>query len=523
MSGMTVGMLYDRCVQFYGDSTAIKQGAATYTYAEMGASGARLIGALKALGVQKGENVAFLMANCPEYIFCEYALAKIGAPRVPLAVLLSSADHIYMMNHAECTTLIYHQKLAARVAEMRPHLKTVHRFICVSDDPAALPAGDLHLQTLIATHEPAAAGEIVTERDLCGIYFTGGTTGRPKGVMLSHRAWVNSVVLEMLELGLGHGEVFAYATPLTHAGGVLLLPVLLSRGTCLILDHFEPAAFMRAVQQERVTATFLVPTMIYVLLDHPDRSQYDLTSLQNVIYGAAPIAPERLKQAVTTFGPIFTQLYGQTEAPMMISALPKEEHVIADAEREREVFSSCGRPTLLTQVRLVDAAGNDVAPGEVGEIITRSPNVMDGYLKDPQATAQTIRDGWLHTGDMARRDHAGFLYIVDRTKDMIISGGFNIYPREVEDVLFEHPAVKGAAVIGVPDDKWGEAVKAIVSLHPGATATAAELIAFVKERKGSLLAPKSVDFWDEIPLTNLGKLDKKKMREQFWRGQSRRV
>jgi len=463
------------------------------------------------------------MANCPEYIFAEYALAKLGLVRVPLAVLLHSSDHIYMMNHSESVALIYHEKLASRVKEMLPHLETVKHFICVSEDPARVMDGHIHLQALITGYPPQPLQVEVTQDDLCGLYYTGGTTGRPKGVMLSHRAWVNSVLLEMLELGLGRNEVFAYMTPLTHAGGVLLLPVLLRKGTCLILDQFDPKLFLEQTEKEMVTASFFVPTMIYMLLDYPGREKYNTSSLRNIIYGAAPIAPERLKQAITSFGPIFTQLYGQTEAPMMISVLPKEEHVITDPERERRILSSCGRPTFSTQVRLVDPHGNDVPIGEVGEIITRSINVMDGYFKNPEMTTQTIRDGWLYTGDLARQDEEGFLYIVDRSKDMIVSGGFNIYPREIEDVLFEHPAVKGAAVIGVPDTKWGEAVKAIVVLHAGATVTETELIEFVKGRKGSLVAPKSVEFWDAIPLTNLGKVDKKRMREKFWQSQERRV
>ncbi|MFQ5419518.1 MAG: AMP-binding protein, partial [Anaerolineae bacterium] len=288
-------------------------------------------------------------------------------------------------------------------------------------------------------------------------------------------------------------------------------------------DGYDPKTFLAQVEKEKVTASLFVPTMIYLLLDYPELSNYDTSSLRDILYGAAPIAPERLKQAIEHFGPIFSQFYGQTEAPMILTALPKEEHIIADPERERQIFSSCGRPTMTTQIKLVDADDNEAPPGEVGEIVARCTFMMDGYFKDPEKTAVTLKDGWLHTGDMARQDEEGFLYIVDRAKDMIISGGFNIYPREIEDVLFEHPAVKGTAVIGVPHEKWGEAVKAIVVLHEGQTATEEELINFVKERKGSLVAPKSVEFWDSIPLTNLGKLDKKKMREPYWQGRQRQV
>ncbi len=522
MIAMTVGELYDRCVQFYGDNTAITCGDSSYTYTEMGHNADCLINAFQSIGLHKGDRVAFLMANCPEYIFCEIAAAKAGCVRVPLAVLLASGDHIYMMNQAECSTLVYHERMTGRVKEMLPSLEAVKTFICVGKSAPEIE-GHLHLQELMKAHAPQYRPVPIDPEDLVGIYYTGGTTGRPKGVMLSHRAWVYTILIEMLEFGFGWNEVFAYMTPLTHAGGCLMLPVLLRKGRCVILDHFDPKAFLDSVEKEKITSTFLVPTMLYILLDYPDLASYDLSSLRNIIYGASAIAPERLKQAVTTLGPIMTQLFGQTEAPMTISALSREEHIIDDPERERRIFSSAGRPTFHAQVKIVDESGKEVPRGESGEIVVRCANMMHGYLKNPEATAETIKDGWLHTGDIATLDEEGFLYIVDRKKDMIVSGGFNIFPREIEDVLFEHESVKGAAVVGIPHNKWGEEVKAVVVLHEGKSASEEELINFVKERKGSLLAPKTVEFWESIPVTNLGKLDKKAVRAKFWEGRDRMV
>jgi fatty-acyl-CoA synthase len=523
MISLTIGDLYDRCVQYYGPHKAITHQDRSITYQEMGDQAARLVSALKSLGLKKGDRIGFLMANCPEYIFCEYAVAKTGCVRVPLAVLLSPDDHIYMLNQSECTTLIYHERMAERIRGMIPKLETVKTFICVGGDPKAVTDGHLHLQPLLENHPPDHSRIPIDPEDLVGIYYTGGTTGKPKGVMLSHRAWVYTVLIESLEFDFKREEVFAYLTPLTHAGGCLMLPVLLRKGRCVILDHFDPKTFLACVEKEKITATFLVPTMIYVLLDDPDLNRYDLSSLKNVIYGASAIAPERLKQAVTTFGPIFTQLFGQTEAPMAFTVLPREDHIIADPERERRIFSSAGRPTFHAEVRIVDDNGNDVKPGDPGEVVMRCANMMSGYFKNPEATADTIRDGWLHTGDIARQDEEGFLYIVDRKKDMIISGGFNIYPREIEDTLFEHPAVKDVAVIGVPHDKWGEEVKAIVVLRENAEITPEDLIAFVKQQKGSLVAPKTIEFWDKIPLTNLGKVDKKRIRARYWEGRDRMI
>jgi len=510
----TVGELYDRCVDFYGDQTAIIHGSRSCTYNEMGTNANSLARALQDQGVKKGETVAFLMANCLEYFFCEYALAKIGAVRVPLAILLSPQDHVYMINEAECTTLIYHESMSRRVEEMTPGLETVSRFICIGDkvDP---DSGHWLLSDLIDKHSREPIPVEIEPEDLAGIYFTGGTTGRPKGVMLSHRAWVYTYVMEMLEFGFGWEETFLYVTPLTHAGGCLTLPVLLRKGRCVIVDHFEPELFLEAVAREKVTMTFLVPTMIYVLLDHSSLDEYDLSSLRNIIYGASAIAPGRLKQAIQRFGPVMTQLFGQTEAPMVLSALSREQHIVSDPAREKQIFSSAGRPTVHTELRLLDDDGNEVPQGEAGEIVVRCANMMSGYLNNPEATAETIRDGWLHTDDIAFQDEEGFIYIVDRKKDMIISGGFNIYPREIEDVLHEHAAVRGVAVVGLPHDKWGEEVCAVVQLQDQALADEAELIAFVKGIKGSLVAPKCVEFWNEIPLTNLGKIDKKDIRARL--------
>lgn len=523
MITLTISDLYDRCVQYYGKNTAITFNDKSYSYDEMGYYSNSLVTALQKLGLKKGDRVGFLMANCPEYIFCEYAVAKVGGTRVPLAVLLNPDDHIYMLNQAECTTLVYHEKMADRIKGMIPKLETVKNYICVAEDPSAVMEGHLHMQTLMNENEPTGYKADIDPEDLVGIYYTGGTTGKPKGVMLSHRAWVYTVLIEMLDFDFGREQVFAYLTPLTHAGGCLMLPVLLRNGRCVILDHFDPKLFLETVEKEKVTMAFLVPTMIYVLLDYPELKNYDVSSLENVIYGASAIAPERLKQAITTFGPIFTQLFGQTEAPMVFSSLPREDHIISDPERERMIFASAGRPTFHSEVRIVDEEGNDVPQGEPGEIIVRCANMMSGYYKNPEATAATLRDGWLYTGDIAKQDDEGFIYIVDRKKDMIISGGFNIYPREIEDVLFEHPAVKDTAVIGIPHEKWGEEVKAIVVLYEKDSVSAEDLIKYVKEKKGSLVAPKTIDFWESIPLTNLGKVDKKTIRGKYWEGKDRMI
>lgn len=523
MRTFTVGELYDRAVRHGGDRVALTQGSRSVTYRKLGQDALNLAAALQSLGLGTGDRIAFLMANCPDYVTCEYAVAKIGATRVPLAALLGSDDHVYMMNFARCRMLVYHHKFAARVAAMAERLTSVEHYVCVGEGAESLPDGHLQLGPLIAAHRPELREAAVDPEDIAGIYFTGGTTGRPKGVMLSHRSWFHTYYAELLDFGVGWHEVFVFATPMTHAAGCLLLPVLLRQGRCVLLDHFEPGMLLATIATERATATLLVPTMIYMLLDHPGRAAHDLRSLRNVLYGASAIAPERLKQALEAFGPVFTQFFGQTEAPMALTALPREAHVVDDPALEQAVLSSAGRATYPTAIRLVDETGRDVPPGSQGELIARTPNVMSGYLDDPAATAEALRDGWLHTGDIARMSADGLVTIVDRKKDVIVTGGFNVYPREVEDVLFEHPAVKQAAVVGAPHDKWGEEVRALVVLHDGARVSEQELIDFVRDRKGGVHAPKVVEFTDEIPLTNLGKVDRKRIRSTYWSGRSRQV
>lgn len=521
MVPLTVAQLYDRAVLHGGDRVAITHGKRNVTYREMGRDASRLVGALSGI-LGAGDRVAFMMPNCVEYVICEYAVAAIGATRVPLAMQLASDDHVKMINFAGCKALIYHQKLVDKVAEMAPRMQTVKRFICIADDFQAVPPGHLHLQSLIDASEPGGGTPSIDPEAIAGIFFTGGTTGRPKGVMLSHRSWFHTIYTEMLELSIAPRETFVFCTPMTHAAGCLLLPVLLRQGRCVLLDRFEPGLLLEAIERERATATLLVPTMIYMLLDHPGSADFDVGSLRNVLYGAAPIAPERLKQAVDRYGPIFTQFFGQTEAPMVLTVLARESHATDVPDRDH-VLASAGRATYAVQIRLVDDDGVDVPIGQAGELIARSPNMMSGYLDDEQATAAAVRDGWLYTGDVARMNAEGFFTIVDRKKDMIVSGGFNVYPREVEDALFEHPAVRQAAVFGVPHERWGEEVRALVVLHSGQGTTETELIEHVKVRKGSVLAPKTIEFVDAIPLTNLGKIDKKTIRSGYWAGRARVV
>jgi fatty-acyl-CoA synthase len=354
--------------------------------------------------------------------------------------------------------------------------------------------------------------------DVVAIFYTGGTTGRPKGVVHGHTSLVANTTIELAEFEWADPLRFLIATPISHAGFAFLLPVLLRGGTIVLRDGFSPESFLEDVRRHQITGTFLVPTMISALLDSPALEGFDASSLQMIVYGAAPISPARLAHAVRRFGPVFIQLFGQTEAPNVIAVLRKADHVPERLDR----LASCGVPVAALDVQLLDDAGRPVARGSVGEICVRGPLVMRGYWNRPEETAEALADGWLHTGDLAVMDDEGFLTIVDRKKDMVISGGFNVYPREVEDALATHPAVRASIVIGVPDAKWGEAVTAYV-VPRGEPPAPSVLMEHVKSLKGAVYAPKAIEFLAELPLTPLGKPDRKALRARHWQGRERQV
>ncbi|MBI3993722.1 MAG: AMP-binding protein [Candidatus Lambdaproteobacteria bacterium] len=316
-----------------------------------------------------------------------------------------------------------------------------------------------------------------------------------------------------------HPPRFLVATPISHASGGFITPVFLLGGTVYLEAGFDSEGFMRAIERQRIDTAFLVPTMICTLLVHPQIRRIDLSGLETVLYAAAPMSPARIAEALDIFAQVFMQGYGQTESPCIFIVLRKQDHDTAHMAR----LGSCGRPVAGGCVKILDDQLYEAPTGEIGEICIRSPQVMDGYWKQPQETADAFRGGWLHTGYMARRDEEGCIYIVDRAKDMIISGAFNVFPREMEDVLAQHPAVSMSTAIGVPDEKWEEQVKAIVVLRPEARVTAEELIRLVCEKKGAVYTPKSVDFAESLPVTALGKADLKQLRTKYWQGEARQV
>lgn len=505
----TLGETIERCALKYGPDVAIIHGETRLTYEAFFAGARRAGRALLALGLSPGDRVGILMSDRPEVLQAYFGMTWAGLVAVSLNARMAADDHRYVLEDSGARALCHDAGFAERAHAVRG--PALEHLLCV--DPEGVRPGGQDFTALCTEQDPSPLpAPEVSPDDLAAIYYTGGTTGRPKGVAHSHRTILAAFLSETLEMGLGEREVFAHVAPLTHAGGAFALPVWLRGGTNLVLGGFDPAQLLAAIEEHGVTSTMLVPTMVYVLLDHPGLAGADTSSLRTIIYGAAPMGRERLEQGLERFGPVFCQLYGQTEAPNQLTVLTHAEHAEAVALGEGERLSSCGRPVTIADVRLVDDDMRDVAPGEPGEIVVRGPHVMLGYWNKPEQTAEAIRDGWLCTGDIARMDERGFFYIVDRKKDMVITGGFNVYPKEVEQSLFGHPAVRDACVIGIPDEKWGEAVKAIVVLESPDAASPEELIAWVKERKGSVLAPKVIDIVDAVPVTAVGKHDKPALR-----------
>ncbi|RYD87738.1 MAG: acyl-CoA synthetase, partial [Sphingomonadales bacterium] len=381
------------------------------------------------------------------------------------------------------------------------------RLLSLGQDPGS--------QDLCALADRQAARPLVAPTldgsELYRFSYTGGTTGKPKGVRSTHGYGGFALMAQLAEWDWPEEVRMLICAPLSHIGAAMFLPTLIKGGSMIVMPGFDALATLEAIEKYRITCTLLVPTMIYALLDHPRFAEFDLSSLECVYYGASAMAPSRLKEGIEKLGPVFYQFYGQTEATQMVTALRRHEHKLDDPFR----MASCGRPLPWVTVALLDDDGHEVPEGQPGEICVRGPVVMTGYHNRPEQTAEALKDGWLHTGDVAIRDRDGYLRIVDRKKDMIVTGGFNVFPREVEDVISAHPGVAACAVIGVPDAHWGEAIKAVVVRRAGAEVDPAELIALVREKKGGVQTPKTVDFLDAIPVTAIGKPDKKALRALY--------
>lgn len=481
-------------------------GSPTVTAATFRARVAGYAAALGDLGLPRGSRVGLIAKNRVEVLYVQAAIAFTDLCLVALHPMAQIEDLAYVADDAGLAALVYDPApfgaLASELHDRFPALRLLALGAAAGTDLIAA-AAEVEDRALVA---PDADPDAIVR-----LTYSGGTTGRPKAIMGSLRYTMTMLQVMLIEWDWPSELRQLVCSPLSHAGGSALMPALLRGGTLVVLPAFEPGAVLAAIERFRITATLLVPTMIYALLDHPDRPRRDLSSLEVVYYGASAISPARLTEAICAFGQVFFQFYGQAEAPMSIALLRRADHDVADPVR----LASCGRATAWNRVRLLDDAGREVETGQPGEICVQGPMVMAGYLDKPEETAAAFEGGWLHTGDIAVSDGQGFLTIVDRKKDMIVTGGFNVFPREVEDVLTADPAVAEAAVVGAPDPKWGEAVTAFVVARAGCTVDFERLAAAVRARKGALHVPKRFELVSALPRTGLGKPDKKLLRAQL--------
>lgn len=513
--GGTLGELFVRAVRQHGDRPALADERETISYAELGRRMAGFAAVLQAAGLERGDGIAMITANRADAVVAIGATMLLGLRYTPLHPRGSLDDHAWILEDAGVKVLLIDEigfaEHGLALCERVPGLRA-HYFLGTG---AAGPS----LAAAMAGTEPPPLANQGQPDDIVSVIYTGGTTGRPKGVVHRHRSLLTNLLTQLAECELPAELNFLAVTPVSHASFLFILPTLLRGGRFVLRRGFSPAEFVELLHTERITATFLVPTMINMILDDGTIHARGPGPLQTLVYGASPIAPSRLQQGLAAFGPVFVQIYGQVEVPNVICVLAKRDH----DPRRPGLLASCGQPTPANQVRLLDDSGHEVADGDVGEICVRGPLVMEGYWNRRDETAAAMAGGWLHTGDLARRDAQGYLHIVDRKKDLIITGGFNVYPREVEDVLARHPQVAMCCVVGVPDPRWGEAVKAVVVPAPGAQPDPQQLCDLVADEKGRLCAPKSIDFVAAIPLTPLGKPDRKAVRQQYWSGHERQV
>ncbi|MGA8649486.1 MAG: long-chain-fatty-acid--CoA ligase [Xanthobacteraceae bacterium] len=506
-----------RALQVNPQGIAILEGERKSSWSDVGERVSRFAGALRQLGVAKGDRVAVLMLNSGRYLELYLAVGWAGAVIVPLNIRWSVAENRDALQDCGARLLIVDGaflEAGRALAAPIPALTLVHA------DEGEPPADVTGYESLLAAAN-SIPDAMADRDDLAGIFYTGGTTGRSKGVMLSHGNLMADA-LQFLAEGLFSQEVvYLHAAPMFHQAAMYCM--LLSAGTNAIIKAFSPEVVAHAIERYRVTHTLLVPTMIQMFVDHPGIGGRDLSSLRQIVYGASPISEALLDRAMKCLpGVRFVQTYGMTELSPGATVLMPEQHVGAGRAKGRH--RSGGRAFLGVEVRIVDGDDRPVPPGTVGEIVVRGDVVMMGYWNRPEETAKAVIDGWMHTGDGGYMDEDGFVYVVDRIKDMIITGGENVYSTEVENVVAQYPGVVQCAVIGIPDSRWGEAVHVVVVVKAGTTVDAADLIAFCKERIAGYKCPHSVDVrTDPLPMSGAGKILKRELRRPFWEGQDRRV
>ncbi|KAA0233907.1 MAG: Long-chain-fatty-acid--CoA ligase [Acidimicrobiales bacterium] len=504
---MDLAELVSRAARWYGDETAVVQGDRFISFRELDERSTRLGNALLESGVSPGDRVAVLLGNRLEWFDVTFGLLKAGIVRTYLNPRNTPPEIAYQLADAGASVLVVSDEFAPLVegADMGP----VERVIRTGDSYEAMLAG-------AGTQAMPPRGPA----ELAALMYSSGTTGRPKGVMQTHGNWLAMTTGALIDIGVRSDDVLLHVGPMSHASGGFAYPFLYRGGKQVVYAGFDPIGMLDAIPAHGVTTLLLVPTMIYALLEILGQHPVDTSSIRTILYGGSPMAPGKLEQALEVFGPVFQQTYGMTEALGGDTFLHKHEHLPGSPR-----LASAGRTSFGVELEIVDDEANVLPAGEVGEVVQRGPHVMAGYWNREEETAEVLTDdGWFHTSDMGYLDEDGYLFIVDRKADMIVSGGFNVYPREVEDVVMAHPQVAEAVVIAVPDEKWGESVKAVVRLLEGEATTTEELDEWCRSRLSGYKIPRSYDFvTDELPKNPNGKPLRRLVREPYWEAHDRRV
>jgi fatty-acyl-CoA synthase len=514
---------FDKSATLHPERPVLIVGEREISYRAMQDLTHRVAGAMLRAGMPHQAAVAILSPNHPAVLTTMLSLWRAGAAWIPVNTRNALADNIAYLTYVRASWLFYHSSLSAEALEIQRAVPSIEHLVCLDAEDAGNPSLDRFMlpegsPPLPDWGEPTGNGE-----ELTAIIATGGTTGPAKGVRVLNRSW--GTMLETIGqiMAVEQAPVFLATAPLTHAAGPFTMAGIAMGATVVVLPHFDADEVMEVIGRYQVTHTFLPPTAVYTMLAHPGVRNHDYSSLRYFLLAGSACAPEKLRQMVEVFGPCMCQSYGQTEFHLVATWLSPQEVAAAAAGDHPERLASCGRQTYSCRVELMDDDGKILPTGEVGEIVGRGGIVGGGYFELPEVDAETWAHGWHHTGDVGRRDADGFYYIVDRKKDMIVTGGFNVFCTEVEAAVTELPGVRECAAIGVPDDKWGEAVTVLVVADPAAGLTAEAITAHCKDRIGSVKAPKHVHFRDALPRTAVGKFDKKAMRAEFWDGAERGV
>jgi long-chain acyl-CoA synthetase len=519
---MNLNILFENAVSRFRDRVAFQDAHRRVSFADIDRRTRGLGTGLLRLGLEKGSRIASLQYNSIETFEVDATAARFGFVRTLLNARYGLDDFEHALGHSGACALVFDAAFTATVEKLRPRLPKLRHYICIGDNA---PAWAMRYEDLAGVPDADAPPYPVEEDDWHSIYYTSGSTGRPKGVVLSQRNWL--VVIRNHLAGpfrkAGDADVLLHAAPMSHASGAMGLTHFMVGARQVVLPRFDAREALRLIEEEQVTTTFLAPTMIQMLLQHPEHDRFDKSSLHTVVYGGAPMPVEHLKHALREWGPVFVQGYGQWEAPQLVAYLDQEQHRIALEQGLEHRLASTGTPVLFCAVAIMDDEGKLLPPGVEGEIVTSGDHQMVGYLDNPEATAADRHGIWQRSGDVGKFDEDGFLYITDRKKEVIITGGSNVYPREVEETLHAHPDVQEAVVIGIPSEKWGEQVHALVVTRSNGTFDAEGFLAWCRERMGTDKRPRSVERVDELPKSAYGKILRREIRERYWAGVSRRI